>query len=165
MHHPVYRVCLAVMYVCGLRANEAISLRPEQVDGKQGVIRVIVKRNKERLLPLPAALLAAMRRAWTTHGNRQWVFATRQQGNHQSYQSLRFAFHAACAQVGLSGFVPHCLRHSFATRLLERGVDIRVVQMLLGHASIRTTEIYTHLTEPIRQQVRLNLDELADGLV
>ena len=64
----------------------------------------------------------------------------------------------------MAGLTPHCLRHGFATRLLEQGVELRVVQILLGHASIRSTEIYTHLTEPIRQQLRGKLDALADGL-
>jgi integrase/recombinase XerD len=153
------------MYACGLRIGEAVALRPEQVDAKQGTIRIIGKWNKERLLPLPSSLLNAMRVAWKTHRNRQWVFATRPQGNHVCPRSVRGAFDAACAQEGIAGVTPHCLRHGFATRLLEGEVDLRVVQILLGHASIRSTEIYTHLTEPIRQQVRLKLDELAHGLV
>jgi integrase/recombinase XerD len=152
------------MYVCGLRISEAVCLRPQQIDAENGVIRIIGKRNKERLIPLPPALLKAMRRAWTTHGNRQWVFATRLQGPHASPRSVRGAFDDACAGEGILGHTPHSLRHGFATRLLEQGVELRVVQILLGHASIRSTEIYTHLTEPIRQQLRAKLDSLADGL-
>ena len=152
------------MYVCGLRISEAVSLRPQQVDAQRGVIRIIGKGNKERMLPLPVALLTAMRRAWMTHGNRQWVFSTRPQGSHCSPRSVRGAFDDACASEGVLGFTPHSLRHGFATRLLEHGVELRVVQILLGHASIRSTEIYTHLTEPIRQQLRAKLDALADGL-
>jgi site-specific recombinase XerD len=153
------------MYVCGLRMSEAISLRPQQIDAQRGVLRIIGKGNKERLLPLPHALLIAMRLAWKTHGNRQWVFATRREGQHPSPRSVRDALDAACAQEGITDVTPHCLRHGFATRLLERGVQLRVVQILLGHASIKSTEIYTHLTEPLRQQLRPKLDELADGLV
>jgi integrase/recombinase XerD len=152
------------MYVCGLRISEAASLRPRQIDARHGVIRVIGKRNKERLIPVPAALLAAMRQAWKTHRNREWVFATRLKGPHASVRSVRGAFDDACARAGVLGFTPHSLRHGFATRLLEQGVELRVVQILLGHASIRSTEIYTHLTEPIRQQLRAKLDALADGL-
>jgi site-specific recombinase XerD len=153
------------MYICGLRISEAVSLRPQQIDAKGGVIRIIGKGNKERLLPLPRTLLKAMRLAWTTHGNRQWVLATRAEGNHVSPRVVRSALDAACAQEGISGVTPHNLRHGFATRLLERNMDVRIVQMLLGHSSLRSTEIYTHLTEPIRQQLRSKLDELADGLV
>jgi len=162
---PVYRVGLALLYVCGLRIGEAVSLRPKQIDARQGVIRIIGKGNKERLVPLPPALLSALRLAWTTHRNRQWVLATRPQGRHVSPRSVRGALCAACAQEGITDVTPHCLRHGFATRLLEKGVDLRVVQILLGHSSIKSTEIYTHLTEPIRQQLRPKLDELADGLV
>ena len=161
----MYRVCLALMYVCGLRIHEAVSLRPQQIDATQGgVIRIIGKGNKERLIPLPHALLIAMRLAWKTHRNRQWVFATRPQGQPLCIKSLRRAFHAACASQNITGLTPHCLRHGFATRLLEREVELRLVQILLGHSSIKSTEIYTHLTEPVRQQLRPKLDELADGL-
>jgi site-specific recombinase XerD len=152
------------MYVCGLRISEAVSLRPEQVDATHGVIRIIGKRNTERLLPVPPTLVTAMRQVWTTHRNPQWVFATRQQGAHISAKSVRSAFDYACGSEAFINFTPHCLRHGFATRLLEQGVDLRVVQILMGHASIRSTEVYTHLTEPIRQQVRSKLDSLADGL-
>ena len=152
------------MYVCGLRISEAVSLRPEQVDATHGVIRIIGKKNRERLIPLPFALLTAMRQAWKTHGNRQWVFATRSKGRHSCVRSVRAAFNDACAGENILGHTPHSLRHGFATRLLEKGVDVRVVQILLGHASIRSTEVYTHLTEPIRKQLRVKLDALADGL-
>jgi integrase/recombinase XerD len=152
------------MYVCGLRIGEAVSLRPEQIDGQHGAIRLIGKRNKERLIPLPSALLTAMRRAWTIHGNRQWVFATRLRGSHVSSRTVRGAFDNACARENILGLTPHNLRHAVATRLLEQGVELRVVQLLLGHSSIRSTQIYTHLTEPLRQQLRAKLDVLADGL-
>lgn len=152
------------MYACGLRISEAVSLRPQQVDAARGVIRIIGKRNRERLIPLPPALLAAMRSVWKTHRNDQWVFATRTSGPHVSTRSVRTALSIACASQDIAGLTPHCLRHGFATRLLEQGVELRVVQILLGHASIRSTEIYTHLTEPIRQQLRSKLDALADGL-
>jgi integrase/recombinase XerD len=153
------------MYACGLRIREAVSLRPEQVNARTGVIQIIGKRNKERVLPLPGSLLRAMRQIWTLHRNPQWVFATRPQGMHVHIRSVRCAFHKARLREGLGDVTPHSLRHAFATRLLERGVELRVVQILLGHASIRSTEIYTHLTEPLRQQLRPKLDELADGLV
>jgi len=151
------------MYVCGLRIQEAVSLRPQHVDAAGGVLRVIGKGNKERLVPLPHSLLAAMRRAWCTHRHPQWVFATSRQ-NPLCPETLRRAFHAAAAQADVRGLTPHALRHGFATRLLERGVDLRVVQILLGHASIRSTEIYTHLTEPLRRQVQEQLEQLVAGL-
>jgi integrase/recombinase XerD len=153
-----------MMYLCGLRISEAVSLRPEHIDAAAGLIRVIGKGNKQRIVPLPAALLGAMRRAWKTHGNSEWVFATRPCGPHLAGRSIRRALNDASALLSVADLTPHCLRHGFATRLLEKGVDVRVVQILLGHASIRSTEIYTHLTEPLRQQLRQKLDEMADGL-
>jgi integrase/recombinase XerD len=152
------------MYVCGLRISEAVSLQPQQVDAARGVIRVIGKGNKQRLIPLPATLLTAMRSAWKTHRNPRWVFATRAQGPHVNGKSVRMALGYASACQGVADLTPHCMRHGFATRLLEQGVELRVVQILLGHASIRSTEIYTHLTEPLRQQLRAKLDSLAEGL-
>jgi site-specific recombinase XerD len=153
------------MYACGLRIGEAVVLRPGQIKSKEGVIHIIGKGNKERRIPLPACLLQALRQVWATHHNAQWVLATDRQGNHISARSVRGALGVARARQGLCGVTPHSLRHGFATRLLERGVDLRVVQILLGHASMRSTEIYTHLTEPLREQVRVNLDELAKDLI
>jgi site-specific recombinase XerD len=164
VRHPVYRVCIALMYACGLRIEEAVSLRPAQVDGQQRTIRIIGKGNKERIVLLSQSVLTAMRQSWTKHRNPQWVFATRVNGDHVLAGTVRHAFHGACAQAGLSGLVPHNLRHGFATRLLERGVELRVVQMLLGHSSIRTTEIYTHLTEPLRLKLRDQLDHIMHDL-
>lgn len=152
------------MYACGLRIHEATSLRPQQINAAAGIIRIIGKGNKERVVPLPESLLLAMRRAWRTHRNRNWVFASPGWQNHLCSKSLRAAFNAAARQQNIEGFTPHCLRHGFATRLLEHGVDVRVVQILLGHASIHSTEIYTHLTEPLQRQVREQLSQLMAGL-
>lgn len=134
------------------------------MDGARGILRIIGKGNKERLVPLPPSLYQAMRRAWLTHRNRQWIFASRAQGKPLCSKTLRRAFDAACAREGIGGLTPHCLRHGFATRLLERQVELRVVQILLGHAHLRTTEIYTHLTEPIRDQLRPHLEEMTRNL-
>lgn len=164
VRHPVYRACIALIYACGLRIEEAVSVRPAQIDAGQGTLRLIGKGNKERQVPLPLPILNVVRRSWTTHRNPQWVFATAAEGEHVCVRTLRGAFHAACGQSGILGLTPHSLRHAFATRLLERGIEVRIVQILLGHSSIRTTEIYTHLTEPLRQKLRDELDKLMGGL-
>jgi integrase/recombinase XerD len=164
VRHPVYRACIALIYACGLRIEEAVSLRPSQIDGKEGTIRIIGKGNKERIGLLPPPVLASMRRAWTTHRNPQWVFAAQRDGGHLQVRTIRCAFHAAGAEAGLSDLTPHSLRHGFATRLLEKGVELRAVQMLLGHSSIRTTEIYTHLTEPLKVKLREQIHQIMHDL-
>jgi integrase/recombinase XerD len=128
------------------------------------LLQVIGKRNKERVLPLPNPTLAMLRKVWKTHRSKKWLFPNRERTAHLSTKAVRRAFNAARAACGFDDhFVPHTLRHSFATRLLEKGVDIRIVQMLLGHSSIRSTEIYTHLSEPMRHNLRQLLgDSFAD---
>lgn len=152
------------MYCCGLRISEAVCLQPWQIDRQQQTLRIIGKGNKERLIPVPASVLNILRESWKTHRNQHWVFADCRVGAHIDLRTLRKAFHAACRQAGISGFTPHHLRHSYATRLMERGVDTRVVQILLGHANIHTTEIYTHLTEPKRRELLTVLETTMAGL-
>ena len=128
------------------------------------LLRVIGKRNKERALPLTEPTRAMLREVWKVHRSKKWLFPNRKGSAHVSTDTARDAFKAARAACGYEDhFVPHTLRHSFATRLLEKGVDIRIVQMLLGHSSIRSTEIYTHLSEPLRRNLRQLLgDSFAD---
>ena len=128
------------------------------------LLRVIGKRNKERALPLAEPTLAMLREVWKIHCSTKWLFANRKGTAPLSRKTARQAFNAARATCGFDDhFRPHTLRHSFATRLLEKGVDIRIVQMLLGHSSIRSTEIYTHLSEPLRRNLRQLLgDSFAD---
>ena len=130
------------------------------------LLRVIGKRNKERALPLTEPTRAMLREVWKVHRSKKWLFPNRKGSAHVSTDTARDAFKAARAACGYEDhFVPHTLRHSFATRLLEKGVDLRLVQILLGHSSIRSTEIYTHLSEPLRRNLRQLLgDSFADLL-
>lgn len=152
------------MYGCGLRGHEVVALKPCQVHAGEGILDVIGKGNKQRMVPLPQSLLPAMRQAWLLHRNRELVFATFPGGRPLCRKTLLRAFHAASAKAGLKGYTPHSLRHAYATRLLERDVQLRVVQILLGHAHLKTTEVYTHLTEPIRRQLRAHLEQMTRGL-
>lgn len=153
------------MYGCGLRVSEATTLTVNQIDGAQGVLRLIGKGNKERLLPLPLPLLTKLREFWKTHRHPLWLFPNPAMTGSLHPKSLYRAFRTAVGALGLpKTIVPHSLRHSYATHLMDYGVEMRVVQLLLGHSSMKSTEVYTHLTEPRRERLRLLLNDLMAGL-
>lgn len=165
LEQPIYRGCFTLMYAYGLRMTETITLPVSAVDSKQMVLRVIGKGNKERALPLTESLLAMLRYVWKTHRSPNWLFPSRRIFTHLPEGSARKAFQKARAACGFDDrFRPHSLRHSFATHMLERGVDIRLIQILLGHSSLQSTEHYTHLTEPLREDLRKLLRDITDGL-
>jgi integrase/recombinase XerD len=163
--NPVHRTCLALMYGCGLRISEAVSLEIGAIDSANMLLRIIGKGDKERLVPLPQPLLDDLRVQWRTHRHPRWLFPRRDGSAPVCSGVLRWTFRSATAAAGIKQPVTaHSLRHSYATRLLENGVDTRVVQILLGHANIATTAIYTHLTEPTSVALRGILDRLTAGL-
>ena len=139
--NPIHRTCFAVMYACGLRIGEAATLEIGTIDGDYGLLRIIGKGNKERLVPLPEPMLLSLRRLWTTHKSPRWLFPTRAATNPVGRGTLNRTFAAAAQAAGIGSATPHSLRHGYATRLLENGVDTRVVQLVLGTATYcpRTT--------------------------
>jgi site-specific recombinase XerD len=165
LQRPDYQICCSLMLALGLRIGDVVPLTVKSVDATQMIVRVIGKRNKERVLPLPETLLVALRRFWCTHRHPRWLFPNGRATAPICVKSLRKAFNEARDSLGIpTNITPHCLRHGFATHLLENGVDIRIVQMLLGHASLRSTEIYTHLTKPMCDNLRHQLDRMFTGL-
>ena len=153
------------MYACGLRISEAATLEIGAIDRANLVLRIIGKGNKERLVPLPQPVLDELGRLWLTHHNPRWLFPNRQGSAPVNTRVLADSFTAAVVAAGIRRVVtPHTLRHSYATRLIENGVDIRIVQILLGHANIATTAIYTHLTTPTRVSLHSLLDRLMTDL-
>jgi integrase/recombinase XerD len=155
---------MLLMYACGLRITEATTLEVNAIDGINGFIRVIGKGNKERQVPLPQPVLAELRSLWKTHRDKRWLFPSPRQEGPISRYALWLTFKQAVRAAGITRRItPHSLRHSYATRLLESGVDIRVAQILLGHARIGTTAIYTHLSEPTRASLKAILDKLMTG--
>ena len=158
--HPVYRHCLNVMYSCGLRLGEAVKIQVSHIEKSTSTLTIIGKYNRQRLVPIAPTTLKALRDLWKTHRDKQYLFPNRYGKTHVSDCSVRVAFTQACLSVGIKGVTPHVLRHSFAIRLLEHGVDTRIVQMLLGHTSVRSTEVYTHLTTPIQFKVRKAIEKL-----
>jgi integrase/recombinase XerD len=150
------------MYACGLRISEATTLEIGAIDRANRVLHIVGKGNKERLVPLPQPVLDELGRLWRTHHNRRWLFPNRD-GDAPLHRRVLFA--SAAVAAGIQRRVtPHSLRHSYATRLIENGVDIRIVQILLGHANIASTAIYTHLTTPTRASLHNLLDRLMTGL-
>lgn len=156
---------MLLMYACGLRIGEAAAVEVTHIDGAQRSLRVIGKGDKERLAPVPEPVLIELRSLWKAHRNPRWLCPNRNGAGPILRLSLWQAFRAAAKEAGIERRVsPHTLRHSYATRLLESGVDIRIVQVLLGHASIKTTAGYLHLTDPIRDSLKTTLDRLMSGL-
>jgi site-specific recombinase XerD len=165
---PVFRAYFTTVYACGLRLSEAAHLQVSDVDGQRGLLRVRGKGNKERLVPLPASLLPRLREFWKTHRTRPWLFPA--PGSHNpsrplSRKSIQKAFASARQRCALSKHpTVHTLRHSYATHLLEVGVNLRLIQANLGHRSPKTTALYTHLTEPAWATLRVPLDQLTRNL-
>ncbi len=143
---------LELAYACGLRISELGSLRIEQLQLESGFISVIGKGNKERVIPLGRKAIEALQRylangrpKLVTRRTPSQVFITRR-GSAFSRAALWRRIKDRVRRAGLERNVtPHMLRHSFATHLLEHGADLRIIQELLGHATINTTEIYTHV--------------------
>ena len=163
--NPIHKACLILMYACGLRIGEAATLEVKAIDSANLLLRIIGKGDKERRVPLPQPILDDLRRLWLTHRNRRWLFPNHYGSKPVNQQVLRHTFRVAARAAGITPRVkPHALRHSYATRLLESGVDTRVVQILLGHVNIATTAIYTHLTEPTRTSLKGILDRLMKDL-
>jgi len=161
LQKPGYKLCCSLMLALGLRIGDVVALTTNSIDATLMLVRVIGKRNKERVVPLPGTLLVALREFWLTHHHPRLLFPNRRGTAPLCVKSLRNAFNEARDSLGISNKIkPHSLRHGFATHLLENGVDIRIVQILLGHASLRSTEIYTHLTKPMCDDLRHQLNRM-----
>ena len=162
---PAYRAALGVMYGCGLRISEAVGLRVKDIDKERQVIRVVGKGNKERLTPVPAALLKDLRGVWLEHRNPEWVFLNKAKTGPLEAAVLTKVFGMVRGELELDVFItPHTLRHSYATRLIERGIPIETVRIVLGHASMKTTQTYLHLTQPLQEQIRTAVNGLSISL-
>jgi integrase/recombinase XerD len=158
------RAMLEVLYSSGLRVSELANLRLADIDARMGCLRCIGKGDKERLVPIGRKAIAAVeqylenaRPKFLRFGrpgpHNQVLFLTRD-GRRLSRISIWKILHDYGVKLGLRGrLTPHKLRHSFATHLLEGGADLRSVQLMLGHADISTTQIYTHVVEERLKQI------------
>jgi len=146
------KAMLETLYATGLRVSELVSLEMEQVSLAQGIVRVNGKGNKERLVPLGDESVAQLlqffkegRRELVGNVKSHVVFPTRR-GVAMTRQAFWHMIRKTASRAGIrANLSPHVLRHAFATHLLNRGADLRVVQTLLGHSDISTTQIYTHV--------------------
>ncbi len=165
-----YRACLSTIYGCGLRGQEGVQLQVRDIDSER--MRVHVrngKGGKERYIPLPRPVLRVLRENWSTHQHAEWLFPSPMKEKKAqstatqsiSIVSMRAAFRAALRECGIEKQATlHSLRHSYATHLLEAGVSLRVIQICLGHSSIRSTAIYTHLTRKTEAQAVEVIDQV-----
>jgi integrase/recombinase XerD len=144
-----HRAMLMLAYGLGLRLGEVLALTPQDIDSKRMALYVRGgKGKKDRDLPLPESLLHLLREQFRQFRPVTFLFEGQQPGEPYSERSLQQVVKQAAARAGIRRPVTlHMLRHSYATHLLEAGTDIRVIQDLLGHASIKTTEIYTHVAQ------------------
>ena len=143
-----YKAALSVAYGAGLRASEVVSLKIADIDSDRMVIRVEQgKGRKDRYVMLSPPLLDLLRAWWKEARPRGWLFPGQNPINPLTTRQLNRACHAAADDAGIGKRVSlHTLRHSFATHLLDNGADLRSVQELLGHQSLSTTQVYTHLS-------------------
>jgi len=157
-----YRMILSAMYGAGLRITEAVTMRPADIDSQRMVLRVRGKGDKERTTLLSRRLLMALRDYWRQERPAgEWLFPGQTGAGHVGTGSARTVFNLAVKSAGISKPVtPHVLRHSFATHLIDTGVDVTVVQTLLGHNRITTTSKYTHTTVERISRTRSPLDLL-----
>lgn len=162
VREPRFRTLLRLIYACGLRIGEAVTLEVQDLREPGRIHIREAKGNKERHVPLPEAMRDELRAFWRTHRHPRWIFPGVGRGWREQparlaqlgsaveplgVGSVQHCLRLARAEAKLPpGTVVHTLRHSYATHLLEEGVSIRLISAYLGHASLETTLIYTHLT-------------------
>jgi integrase/recombinase XerD len=162
-----HRTVAMVLYGVGLRISEALALEVRDIDSDRGVITVRHgKGDRDRQVPLAGVLLSALRTYWRAYRPEPFLFPGQDGKGPMGKGTIQKAIRTARVRAGIAKPVtPHGLRHSYATHLLESGTDLRVIQILLGHGSLKTTQRYLHVaTERVRSTVS-PLDALASELV
>jgi integrase len=171
-----YRVCLLVIYSCGLRLGEGCRIKVSDIDSQRMVLHVEQgKGGKDRYVPLPRRTLLEIRHWYKTHRNPNWIFpAAGRPGKHDEFSwtirptpitNVQDAFRAALKKSGVNKRASvRTLRHSYATHLVELGVNLRLIQEYLGHMSPKTTAIYAHLTDVAQNQANKIINRFMDEL-
>jgi site-specific recombinase XerD len=179
-----FKTCLRLIYHCGLRVGEAVRIAPQDIHGKEEFPRLHVKNakgGKDRYVPIAPAMLKELRQWWLTHRNEHWLFPSPGCGwadrtltlsqlmykatTFMSVSSVQTAYRLARAASAVNRLsTTHTLRHSYATHLLEEGVSLRLISQYLGHESLDTTVIYTHLTPMSEAKTRAALQILHQSI-
>jgi integrase/recombinase XerD len=167
-----HRMALTTMYATGVRVGEVVELGVRDIDGRAMTILVARgKGNKQRLVPMSPMLLEELRNWWCTHRNPQWLFPGAKPDRPLNVSNLQRVCKAAVERAGLKkAATPHSLRHTFATELLEAGIDLLSIREILGHSFLSTTMRYTHVRRDHLQRASRVLDllplrELLGGVV
>ena len=178
LHHvsrPQNMTYLRLVYTCGLRLSEALNLKPSDIHYKSyRSVHIHGKGSKDRYVPLPHHTYLYLQRYWALHRNPDWIFpalsCSGQNGpkatKPMATSTVQAALHRAVKKAGIqkSGIRVHTLRHCYATHLLDGGISIKVVQDLLGHASLQQTLVYLHLTNWGKANAHAKIDQLMRGL-
>jgi len=161
---PLYRMALTIIYACGLRISEGVRLTTSDIDGKRNLLRVRDgKGGKDRYVPLHKSAQELLRAHYRKFGEGS-EFLYPHKESHIRIDTLQVAFRKALRASGVNkSATVHTLRHSYATYLLENGENLSTIKDILGHSSIVTTDIYTHVTEKTTTRLQISLDGMLNG--
>ena len=175
LRRPHYRVCLTTIYSCGLRLLEGVHLQVTDIDSDRRMLLIRQgKGDKDRYVPLPEGALTLLRQHWSTHRHPVWLFPAPTRAGvplssatqPMDESGVQRAFKAALQESGVHKEASvHTLRHSYATHLLEAGVNLRLIQAYLGHSSPQTTALYTHLTRPANDLAARTINQVMAELL
>ncbi|MFM9986712.1 MAG: tyrosine-type recombinase/integrase [Flavobacteriales bacterium] len=159
-----HRAMLMLTYCCGLRSGELLQLEPRHIDSSRKILIIeMAKGRKDRMVPLPDKMLDQLREYWKENKPLKYLFEGEEPGKPYHARSFQQVFKRALERSGINkpNATLHSLRHSFATHHLEKGTDLRYIQELLGHASSKTTEIYTHVSATKLAALRSPFEDLS----
>jgi len=161
-----HKAILILMYSSGLQVEEVVRLKLEDIDANRKLIHIRAsKGRKDRYNLLSNVALQPLRENWKKEKPQKWLFSSWNKERHTTARTVQKIFQNACKKAGINKNVSvHFLRHSFATHLLESGIDLRYIQELLGHKSSKTTEIYTHVSTKNLSAIKNPLDSLLKGI-
>lgn len=166
IQRPEARMSCTMMYACGLRVSEAVRLQAPDIDGRRMVVCVRGgKGDKDRTVLLPRRVLELLRAYWVAHRPDPWLFPSRSGRTPICHKAVSMCLKRALHQSGIKKSVScHTLRHSYATHLLEADTNLRIIQALLGHRSLKSTMVYLHLTQVLMEDVHKTINDLMAGL-